>query len=136
MKTNLKGVGTFATLVSILLIIFGCAVPRAWVTVAPEGEGEKVVKMIASSFKFVPSVIQAQKGDILIMEVENLSSLTHNLTIEDPEGRTMESVDLPGKETVAVRISLPERGIYGFLCDKPFHAALGMKGRIEVRGTE
>ncbi|MDA8103904.1 MAG: plastocyanin/azurin family copper-binding protein [Nitrospiraceae bacterium] len=31
-----------------------------------------------------------------------------------------------------VSVTLSEKGVYDFYCDRPFHSAFGMKGRIEV----
>jgi uncharacterized cupredoxin-like copper-binding protein len=44
-------------------------------------------------------------------------------------------VDLPPKETVTIEIALQESGTYEFYCDLPFHATLGMKGKIEVKSS-
>ena len=72
------------------------------------------------------------RGDTLVFEIANTSSTTHNFTIKDPGGRIIESVDLPGKKSVSVEIPLPEAGTYEFYCDKPFHPAMGMKGRVHA----
>ena len=47
----------------------------------------------------------------------------------------MTSIDVPGKETVEVKVRLKESGIYEFFCNKPFHSTLGMKGTLEVRSS-
>lgn len=58
--------------------------------------------------------------------------MDHNFSIKDPRGVTMESVDVPGKKTIRVKISLLEPGTYEFFCDMPFHPTLGMRGHFEV----
>jgi plastocyanin len=96
------------------------------------GAGDKAVMITASSFKFEPNVIQAQRGDVLALKIENVSDGAHNLTIKDPRGDIVKSVDLPARETVHLVVDFPEAGVYEIYCDKPFHDTMGMKGRIEV----
>jgi uncharacterized cupredoxin-like copper-binding protein len=117
---------------SVILMLAGsCASRQPLVTIAPVG-GETVVGMKASDFKFVPNNIRAYKGDVLLLRIENTSDTGHNFTIQDPEENTLHSVPLPPKETVTVRVELSETGTYEFYCNRPFHAALGMKGWIRV----
>jgi len=129
---NAKTMRCALTGVFILIVMFaaGCAArgEPAKLTAAP---GKKTVPMTASNFKFDPSAIEALKGDKLVFEIRNASSAAHNFTIKDPGGRIIESVDLPGNQTVSVEISLREAGIYEFYCDKPFHPTMGMKGRVK-----
>lgn len=97
------------------------------------GEGkERVVEMTASNMKFEPSVVQAQVGDNLSLEIRNTASGTHNFTLKGPKGQVMKSVDLAPNQKTTVKISLEEAGVYEFYCDKPFHTTMGMKGRLEV----
>ena len=120
-----------AICVCVLLAVAACAGLQPQVTVGPE-TGEKVIAMKASNFKFVPNNIKAYRGDLIMLEVENVSDSEHNLTIKDPHGQVLQNADIPPKKTVAFRITLPEAGEYDFYCDEPFHATFGMKGRIEV----
>jgi len=99
---------------------------------ASEGK-TKVVEMAASSFEFDPNNIEANQGDLLVILVMNRSSISHNLTVKDPQGRVIQSVELPEKQTVRVQVALALAGTYEFYCDKPLHPALGMKGQILVR---
>jgi len=101
---------------------------------ASEGK-TKVVEMAASSFGFDPNNIEASQGDLLVILVTNRSSISHNLTITDPQGRMIQSVELPGKQTARVELGLALAGTYDFYCDKPLHSTLGMKGQIQVRGN-
>jgi plastocyanin len=96
--------------------------------------GRSTVTITASSFKFEPAVIEAQRGAALTLEIVNVASAVHNFTIKDPNDQVLRSVDLPPKETVTLEIALQESGTYEFYCDLPFHATLGMKGKIEVKG--
>jgi uncharacterized cupredoxin-like copper-binding protein len=97
----------------------------------PDG-GEKIVFIEATSFSFMPTVIQAHQGDRLVLRVVNGAGAVHNLTVKNPRGETAASVDLPAGETVEIPLELTDSGTWPFYCDKPFHKPLGMSGSIEV----
>ena len=115
-----------------LLLLGGCAQQPSTLRV-PEKEGKKIVNMTASNFKFEPNVIKASPGDVLVLEIENISGTDHNFTIKNPQEDVLGRIDLPEKSTRQLTIQLPGSGIYPFYCDKPFHSTLGMEGRIEVK---
>jgi plastocyanin len=116
---------------AVLILTAACASRQPLVTIGP-AKGETVVAMTASDFKFVPNNIKAYKGDILLLKIENTSGTGHNITVTNPQEKIIQSISLPPKETVTVRLTLSEEGTYGFYCDRPFHAAFGMKGWIQV----
>jgi plastocyanin len=117
---------------ALLAFCVGCAGLQPPVEV-PSGLGKKqTVTVTASSFEFRPNHIVARAGDALTLELNNSSSMTHNFTIEDPDGNVLTSVDLPGEGAVQVPIPLKQPGVYEFYCDRPMHSTLGMKGRIEA----
>jgi len=119
----------------VLFSLWSCSHLQAPVTpTASEGK-TKIVEMAASSFEFDPNNIEATQGDLLVIVVTNRSSLSHNLTITDPQGRVIQSVDLPAQQTARVELSLALAGTYDFYCNKPLHSTLGMKGQIRVRGN-
>jgi plastocyanin len=93
------------------------------------------IEMTAESFAFAPNLIQAKKGDTLLLTVRNTAGSEHNITIKDPEGKVLISRDIPSEGTVELEINLLERGKYEFFCDKPFHTTFGMKGSIEANAT-
>ncbi len=123
--------GGFALLcAAAIFLAAACAARQPLVTVGP-GKGQAVA-ITASDFKFVPNNIKAYKGDVLLLKIENTSGTGHNFTIKDPGGNTLQSVPLPSKETVTVKVELADSGTYEFYCDKPLHSTLGMKGWIQV----
>ena len=123
--------GLTAICIGLLLMSMACAGQQPLVTLGP-AKGEVVLDMKASDFKFEPNNIKTFKGDLIVFRVENTSGTGHNFTVKDPHGRALQSMALPPKETVEIRITLSETGIYEFYCDKPFHSGFGMKGRVEV----
>ena len=115
----------------MLFVLSACAGLQQQVAVSSV-DGEKVITMEASSFKFTPNNIKAYQGDSVVIRIMNISEAGHDFTIKDPQGQTIQSVDLPSKKMVEIRVSLPEPGEYSFYCDKPLHSSFGMKGQIEV----
>lgn len=115
----------------LILVLPGCAGQRTVFSVPPGG-GAIIVPMQADSFSFSPGIIRARQGDRLVLRVANAAGMEHNLTVDDPLGRRVLSVDLPAGETVEVPLELTEGGIWAFYCDKPLHKSLGMTGRIEA----
>lgn len=115
----------------LALAAAGCAGLRAPMKMTA-AVGKKTVTMTAGDFKFEPSAIQALTGDLLVFEISNTFSTTHNFTIKDPEGQILESVDLPGNKTVSLEIPLRDNGTYEFYCNKTSHANTGMKGYVEA----
>ena len=118
----------------LLFSLSTCSHLQAPVTPTSSEGKTKVVEMAASSFAFDPNNIEASQGDLLVILVTNRSSISHNLTITDPQGRMIQSVELPGNQTARVELSLALAGTYDFYCNKPLHSTLGMRGQIRVRG--
>ncbi len=116
----------------LLVILSSCAGGQPQTVATSVPSGKDVVTVEASSYKFSPNRIERRGEGKLTLEVKNVSSHDHNLTVKNPRGEILKSVDLPPNQTVPVSISLPEAGTYEFYCDKPFHSSLGMKGSIVV----
>jgi len=118
---------------AVLLAVAACAgqQQQPLVTIGPV-KGEAIVTMKAGDFTFEPNNIKAYKGDVIVFRIENISGSGHNFTIKDPQGNNLQSVGLPSKESVTIKVSLAEAGTYEFYCDKPFHSGFGMKGQIVV----
>jgi len=91
------------------------------------------VDVKASNFAFDPAVINAQKGQTLVLNVTNVTGEPHNITVKDPSGKVIKDEDIPARQTITVEIPLRTAGVYPLYCDKPLHSTLGMKGRIEVK---
>jgi plastocyanin len=123
--------GLIVLWLGVMLAVSACASRQPVVTIGP-AKGETVIDVKASNFKFEPNNIRAYEGDVLVFRIENISGAGHNFTIKNPEGHELQSVPLPSKVTTTVKVDLSEPGTYEFYCDKPLHAAFGMKGWVEV----
>jgi plastocyanin len=86
--------------------------------------------------KFSPNDIEAHQGDVIRFTlktgVHNVDFLPDSNTIKTGLPAASALLQLPG-QTVDLKVVLAP-GKYYFQCDP--HAALGMKGRLEVEGRE
>jgi len=101
----------------------------------PAPGGKVIVVEMTSDAKgnyFSPSEIEAHKGDVIRYTVKigvhNVHFLADSNTVKTGLPPMSEMLQLPG-QTHDVLVNLPE-GKYYFQCDP--HAALGMKGHLEV----
>ncbi len=120
--------------IALLVLLAGCGGHKQAINVTAAAPGEKVqVDMKASNFAFDPAIIDTQKGQTLVLNVTNVTGEPHNITVKNPAGKVIGDMDIGSHQTVTMEISLPTAGVYPLYCDKPLHATLGMKGRIEVK---
>jgi plastocyanin len=86
--------------------------------------------------RFDPAEVEAHQGDVvrftLKTGVHNVHFLPDSNTVKTGLPAASALLQLPG-QTIDLKVSLPE-GKYYFQCDP--HAALGMKGRLEVENKE
>jgi plastocyanin len=86
--------------------------------------------------RFDPSEVEAHHGDVvrftLKTGVHNVHFLPDSNKVKTGLPAASALLQLPG-QTIDLKVSLPE-GKYYFQCDP--HAALGMKGRLEVEDKE
>jgi plastocyanin len=107
--------------------------PSGEVTPAPGGK-VVVVEMVTdeTSSRFSPSEFEVHKGDVirytLKVGVHNVNFLPDSNTIKTGLPATSEMLQLPG-QTHDILVTMAP-GKYYFQCDP--HAALGMKGHVEV----
>lgn len=113
----------------LVALAAGCA-PKKPAFLVPPGAVEVAVE--ASSFDFKPNLIQARAGEALLLRVKNVAGMAHNLTVLDPQGKSLANVNLPAGQTTEVRLPPLAAGTYPFHCDKPLHPSLGMKGEIRA----
>ncbi len=118
---------------SALMCIFliGCAAQKNPVSVTAS-ERQKGILIEARNFEFNPNIITVNGPGTVSLDIKNVANMGHNLTVKNPEGVIIKSVDLPQGKTVTVEIALPRPGTYPIYCDKPLHTSFGMKGEIKV----
>jgi len=120
----------FAILV-VIAVLAGCA-GRTLQTAAPMSSGGSIVEIKASGFKFSPNEIRVEKPGLLAIEIRNVSGSEQNFTLKDPRGNVLMNKNISSGGSVIVNVELPAPAVYVFYCNKTFHSAFGMKGRIVV----
>ena len=68
------------------------------------------VSVTVRKFAFEPNTLQAGKGVVLVLRVENVTGSSHNVTVDDPDGKELANVDLPAQETVDMEVALERAG--------------------------
>lgn len=103
--------------------------------------GSKVIAVTlltddAGNNKFEPKEIEAHQGDVvrftLKTGVHNVNFLADSNKVKTGLPGASQLLQLPG-QTIDLKVTLPP-GKYYFQCDP--HAALGMKGELEVEAKE
>jgi plastocyanin len=107
---------------------------------APDPGGKIIVVQMMTddqgNNRFDPAEVEAHRGDVvrftLKTGVHNVHFLADSNTVKTGLPAASALLQLPG-QAIDLKVSLPE-GKYYFQCDP--HAALGMKGRLEVENKE
>jgi plastocyanin len=87
------------------------------------------VEVEGREFAFEPSRVQAEAGESVTIEFENVGKLSHNLTIPafDADTGTIQAGD-----TATLKVTPEEPGTYEIRCSVPGHAPAGMTGKLVV----
>jgi hypothetical protein len=92
----------------------------------------RVVPVQLAEAGYTPSLIEAQQGDRLLLQVENMAARTHYLTVKNPRGGFIRSVVLPAGETVMIPLLLTEGGIWSFYGEDSVQGPVNTRGTIGV----
>jgi len=91
--------------------------------------------MKAGNFSFSPNSISVHGTGTITLTITNTSGTAHNITVDDPKGKIIDTVEIPPNATVTTQVAFPAAGDYPFSCNHPFHADFGMKGHFIVSGS-
>ncbi len=95
-------------------------------------EKGKAVTVVAEEYSFDPETIVLTGGGELTVELDNQGTLAHNLRVFDGGTDIGGTPTFSGGEPRTGTLEV-EPGEYELLCTVGDHAALGMKGKLEVR---
>jgi plastocyanin len=127
----------FLLLLSLLLLLFlalsGCA--SAPLTKAEVTPGGAPLVMKAGNFSFDPDAVSVHGTGTLTLTIINTSATAHNITVDDPQGKVIDSAEIPPNATITTQVTFAAPGDYYFFCNHPFHADFGMKGHFIVSGS-
>ena len=125
-------------LVTGAVIIFATSAAYGAEQAQPE-----VIRIELSSFDLKPDALSLMHGRSYDLELVNRSGSSHDFAarglfnsarIEPADARLVVkgSVEVPSKSTVHLHFVPVQAGEFEFHCTHPFHAVLGMKGRVDV----
>jgi YVTN family beta-propeller protein len=97
--------------------------------VVKDVRGLAKLEIEADDYYFKPAILVGRPGQKLALTVENESNTLHNLTIDAQHI----SLNVPPKKKVTVNVTFPTSGMIAFTCN--LHAALGMRGRLDVTAS-
>ncbi len=116
----------------LLAVVSGCGddedTPGRTVTV----ESGETVAVVAKEYSFDPETIVLTGGGELTVELDNQGTLAHNLRVFDGGKDVGGTPTFAGGEPRSGAVQV-EPGEYELLCTVGDHAALGMKGKLEVK---
>ena len=112
----------------LVLATSAAVLVTATIFLAPVALGSSAGKytVIAVDFKFKGMPARVTPGTHSFTLV-NKGAAPHDLKIGPKKTRTLNK-----GQKATLRVTL-KKGVYGFLCTVPGHAALGMKGKLVVR---
>lgn len=91
-----------------------------------DASSESSVEVEMDDYYFEPTVITGTAGEKITIELKNEGSTTHNFSLPSEHI----SKDLAPDATASVKVTIPDSGEALFFCK--FHAAMGMRGGLEV----
>ena len=81
-------------------------------------------------FQFEPSTLEVASGTEVVLTLENMGRMSHNLHVP---AFGVQTRTIAPNESDTVRFVADEPGTIEFLCEVPGHAAVGMTGTLEIR---
>ena len=108
------------------------------VVLMPDAEGIQRVTMIVDSHFYKPDHLVVRLGHPVEVTLVSQTFLTpHNFVIKEPAAGIDVNQNVPAGETVKVRFTPTQAGVYAFYCDKKLlffksHRDKGMEGSLKV----
>lgn len=103
-----------------------------------------IITITMSGMRFIPNHNRLQAHTSYVLRLANAGTTDHNLSAPElfrsailpaDEAQSLHDgqVDLPPGAKVDVALTTGNAGSYAMRCTVPFHALMGMTGRIEVQ---
>ena len=103
----------------------------------------EAVRIDLANFRISPRRLSLVHGHAYVLELVNRSASGHDFTARDlfasarisgvdPATLVRGTIEVPANATVRIGLVPLQAGRFEFHCGHPFHAALGMRGRINV----
>ena len=91
--------------------------------------GPADLRVIAKEYRFEPADLTVDAGRPYALEVENIGSIPHDLTVRKGDFKLTVQRNRTGRETLKV----DGPGTYEIYCSLPGHKSAGMVGQLTVR---
>ena len=93
----------------------------------PSGPAD--IRVIAKEYRFEPADLAVEAGRPVVVEVENIGSIPHDLTVRNGGFKLTVQLNRTGRKTLTVG----KAGTNEKYCSLPGHKSAGMDGRLTVR---
>ncbi len=109
------------------------------VVLIPDADGVQRVTMMADNYFYKPDRLVVRLGSPVEVTLVSQTVLTpHNFVIKEPAAGIDINHNVPAGETVKVRFTPTQAGVYAFYCDKKLlffksHREKGMEGSLKVQ---
>ena len=135
----MKGIHIIAIAALLGLLPQSSAGKGEEVVLIPDAGGVQRVTMIVDSHFYKPDRLVVRLGSPVEVTLVSQTVLTpHNFVIKEPAAGIDVNQDVPAGETVKVRFTPTQAGVYPFYCDKKLlffksHRDKGMEGSLQVQ---
>ena len=130
-------------ILSLALAALGAVPGNGQVAAPPDVPRVEAVRLDLSNFRVAPRRLTLVRGRAYVIELVNRSASGHDFTARGllgssrvsgaaAAGLAKGSIDVPAGSRVRIAIVPLKPGGFEFHCGHPLHAALGMRGRIDV----
>jgi uncharacterized cupredoxin-like copper-binding protein len=87
------------------------------------------IRVVAKEYRFEPADLTIDAGKPVVVEVENIGSIPHDLTVRKGGFKLTVARNKTGRKTLTV----DKPGTYEIYCSLPGHKSAGMHGELTVR---
>lgn len=87
------------------------------------------LRVVAKEYRFEPADLAVDAGRSYVLEMENIGSLPHDLTVRKGGFKLTVQRNRTGRKTLKV----DKPGTYEIYCSLPGHKSAGMVGELTVR---
>lgn len=87
------------------------------------------LRVIAKEYRFEPAALAIDAGKPYVLEVENIGSIPHDLSVRKGGFKLTVQRGKTGRKTLEIE----EPGTYEIYCSLPGHKSAGMDGELTVR---
>jgi uncharacterized cupredoxin-like copper-binding protein len=120
---------TAAVLAAGALLLGACGGGGGGASGGDEAKGPADLTVIAKEFRFDPAEITIDAGRPVVVAVQNIGSIPHDLTVKDAKFKLTVANGRTGQKALTVT----KAGTYEFYCSLPGHKSAGMHGTLTVR---